>query len=600
MQILANLGAKLSLNSAEFKAGLDDATKNLAKFEANTKKSLKNAQSAKAEMLSTVGRVAGTAAAIMAALGAIANKSDSISDMADAFDASIGSIVGMGKALEMSGGKADNLQNMLSKLSVNAQNAKEGSDQLRDSFKSVGIAAGEVQNLNPDELFQRVAEQLAKIPSATERNAKAFELLGKAAKGVDWNKYVSEYKQVADPELAAAIKESADAWDNMQKGAGKFYYFIVKMLQPVFAMINAMTTLADRYKEFKQEGGTINFDPNNPMAEGTSFAGEGAPKGGVEPPKSSKDTSGGYKQASDKQKRQAEELAKMKEAFNLKVMDLEKTKEQIQREGELIGLNQQDAELKKLAWKFEDENAKVQAELQAQINEEKAKGNEASKEKIALLKQEQETFAALSQFELENAKIAERANVEKIRSRQILTDEEQAGFDQAVSNMAIFGQKSKAAFVAWKAMAIAQTIISTYDGAQKAYSSLASIPYVGPALGVAAAVAAIGAGMARVSAIRATDYQGRAAGGSVIGGQPYIVGENGPELIVPHGSGGTVIPNNRMNSFMNQQPQNVYNAPYIENMSAIDTQSALQFLAKNKMGVYAANQSAARSVPASR
>jgi hypothetical protein len=35
-------------------------------------------------------------------------------------------------------------------------------------------------------------------------------------------------------------------------------------------------------------------------------------------------------------------------------------------------------------------------------------------------------------------------------------------------------------------------------------------------------------------------------------------------------------------------------------MSAIDTQSALQFLAKNKMGVYSANQSAARSIPTSR
>lgn len=599
MQILANLGAKLSLNSAEFKAGLDDATKNLAKFEANSKKSIKNAQMAQAEMLGTLGRVGGTVAAVIAALAAIANKSDSISDMADAFDASIESIVGMGKALEMSGGKADNLQNMLSKLSVNAQNAKEGSDQLRQSFASVGIAAGEVQNLNPDELFARVAEQLAKIPSATERNAKAFELLGKAAKGVDWNKYVDEYKRVADPELAAAIKESADAWDNMQKGAGKFYFFIVKLLQPVFAMVNAMTTLADKYKEFKQEGGTINFDPNNPMAEGIEFKGEGKPKGGVEPPKTTKDTSGGYKIASDKEKRQAEEIARMKEAFNLKVMDLQKTNEQIQREGELIGLSQQDAELKKLAWKYEDENAKVQAELQAQINEEKAKGNEQSKEKIALLMQEQETFALLSQMELENAKLSEEANIAKIRQRQILTDEEQAGFDQTVSNMAIFGQKSKAAFTAWKAMAIAQAIISTYDGAQKSYSSLASIPYVGPALGIAAAIAAIGAGMARVSAIRATEYQGRAAGGSVIGGQPYIVGEKGPELIVPHGSGGTVIPNNRLSGMMGGGGVN-YNGPYIANLSAIDTQSAADFLAKNKQMIWAANISAQRSMPASR
>ena len=600
MQILANLGAKLSLNSAEFKAGLDDATKNLAKFEANSKKSIKNAQVANAEILSTVGRIGGAVAVAVAALGAIASKADGISDMADAFDASIGSIVGMGKALDMSGNKAANLGNMLSKLAANAQNAKEGNDQLRDSFASVGIAAGEVQNLNPDELFQRVAEQLSKITSATERQAKAQELLGKAAKGTDWAKYVQEYQKVADPDLSAAIKEAADAWDNMQKGAGKFYYFIVKLLQPVFALVNAMTNLKSQYDQFKQEGGTINFDPDNPMAEGTSFAGTGKPAAKkAEAPKSSKDTSGGYKQASDLDKRRTEEIAKLKESFNLKVLDLQKTNEQIEREGELIGLNQQDAEMKKLAWKFEDENAKVQAELQAQINEEKAKGLEASQQKIDLLKQEQETFAVLSQMELENAKISEQANIDKIRQRQILTDEEQAGFDSMVSNMAVFGQKSKAAFIAWKAMAIAQAIISTYDGAQKSYSSLASIPYVGPALGIAAAIAAIGAGMARVSAIRATEYQGRAAGGSVTGGQPYMVGERGPELIIPHGSGGTVIPNNRLSGMMGGGGIN-YNGPYIANLSAIDTQSASEFLAKNKQMIWAANISAQRSMPTSR
>ena len=51
---------------------------------------------------------------------------------------------------------------------------------------------------------------------------------------------------------------------------------------------------------------------------------------------------------------------------------------------------------------------------------------------------------------------------------------------------------------------------------------------------------------------------------------------------------------------MGNQAQVVYNGPYIANMSAIDTQSATQFLAKNKQSVWAANQSAQRSLPQSR
>ena len=43
-----------------------------------------------------------------------------------------------------------------------------------------------------------------------------------------------------------------------------------------------------------------------------------------------------------------------------------------------------------------------------------------------------------------------------------------------------------------------------------------------------------------------------------------------------------------------------YNGPYIENMSAIDTQSGAQFLAKNKQAVWATYQSANRSMPVTR
>lgn len=88
-----------------------------------------------------------------------------------------------------------------------------------------------------------------------------------------------------------------------------------------------------------------------------------------------------------------------------------------------------------------------------------------------------------------------------------------------------------------------------------------------------------------------------AAGGEIDG--PTLVGENGPEIFVPQRRG-TVIPNMQAASMGQNQPTVVYNGPYIQNMSAIDTQSAQQFLTKNKTAVYAANMSASRSIPASR
>ena len=82
--------------------------------------------------------------------------------------------------------------------------------------------------------------------------------------------------------------------------------------------------------------------------------------------------------------------------------------------------------------------------------------------------------------------------------------------------------------------------------------------------------------------------------------EPTIVGEHGAELFIPNRQGGTVIPNQQLSGMGGSQPQVVYNAPVIQNMSAIDTQSGLQFLAKNKNAVWSANQSASRGLPASR
>lgn len=90
-----------------------------------------------------------------------------------------------------------------------------------------------------------------------------------------------------------------------------------------------------------------------------------------------------------------------------------------------------------------------------------------------------------------------------------------------------------------------------------------------------------------------------ADGGEPPVGVPSLVGERGAELFVPR-TAGTIIPNNQLSSVLGSGTTINYNAPYINNMSAIDTQSGVQFLAKNKMTIWGLNQSANRSIPAGR
>jgi tape measure domain-containing protein len=93
------------------------------------------------------------------------------------------------------------------------------------------------------------------------------------------------------------------------------------------------------------------------------------------------------------------------------------------------------------------------------------------------------------------------------------------------------GAQNKKAFEASKALAIASALVNTYQGATKA---LATYPWP---FGLIAAAAAVAAGLAQVSAIRSQQYSGRSLGGPVMGGTPYIVGENGPELFTPSTTG---------------------------------------------------------------
>jgi lambda family phage tail tape measure protein len=94
---------------------------------------------------------------------------------------------------------------------------------------------------------------------------------------------------------------------------------------------------------------------------------------------------------------------------------------------------------------------------------------------------------------------------------------------------------------------------------------------------------------------------GFANGGDPPVGQASLVGERGPELFVPK-TAGTVIPNHSLMGMLgNNSGQTInYNGPFIQNMSAIDTQSGIQFLSRNKQAVWAANQSAQRSLPVSK
>lgn len=127
----------------------------------------------------------------------------------------------------------------------------------------------------------------------------------------------------------------------------------------------------------------------------------------------------------------------------------------------------------------------------------------------------------------EDLRISELTTNEKLN----LLDEQKAGVANAMGEIAgVFAKHT----LAYQAFAKAQALIDTYTSAEAAYKALVGIPFVGPALAVAAAAAAIAAGLARVEQIGKVNIpQGFAEGGRLPSGKAgYVEGWHN-EIIAP-------------------------------------------------------------------
>jgi tape measure domain-containing protein len=164
-----------------------------------------------------------------------------------------------------------------------------------------------------------------------------------------------------------------------------------------------------------------------------------------------------------------------------------------------------------------------------------------SQEILEMDQRHAEELQRIKQFEEDKFLIKETYRVQDLEKERLLLDQKKrlreanlssasqifGSFGEAFSNMyELSGKESKKFFKWYKTMQIAQTLIDTYGAAQKAYYSMVGIPYVGPALGVAAAAAAVAAGLTRVALIR--KQKAFAKGGLIPGSSPSDKADNVP------------------------------------------------------------------------
>lgn len=315
-------------------------------------------------------------------------------------------------------------------------------------------------------------------------------------------------------------------------------------------------TIADKIKAVNQEIIDLTTERNNRVAEENKRAEEAEAKR-LEEKKASKESGLAAellaKEQEERDKAAAQELAKLQEkekkiteiAFQEAAVREAILAEQAAANDEtkLAALQEREAQLTSARLQIEAERLdqlKVfdQAELvrlQDTQNKKIAATQQAEKRRTAEIKKAQdEEFNLFVQTTKARQQFEEQTYAQRIATAN-------KGL-QALADLS--KSKSRELFEVGKAAAIAQALVAIPLTAIEAYKSLAGIPIVGPALGVAAAAAAVVTGTQRVNEIRSQRFA-FAEGGIVPGvGNKDTV----PALLTP---GEVVIPKSNFEDIQN-------------------------------------------------
>jgi len=627
-QNVARLGVILGIDVAEFTKGLNEAKSKLKEF---------------ASLAADVA-VAGIAAMTYKAL----EFSDAMSDLSDATGVGIAKILQISDALEMSGGHAEDAGKVLVKFSDNIDKAAQGSKPLQDAFARVGVSLQDLSKLSTEQLLQKATDGMSKLGDKASQTGASLALLGKGFRGTEvegFNRLIQESTKEFD-KFADAVASAADLHDKLAKKATItgliFTEKVLPVLNHIFETINSKGGMAEDVFETLRKGlmglwgaGVVvgkafeyigivkdrvfgNIDTSEMEAKlkkldeetrafvqkwrkidagvyDNEIKAKPGEAGGNRPVTPGKDPAAVRmeqmlavsKLVSVEYQRQMSTLLQQQAIKNL-MAGMTTDEARVQGAVNQV-LDTTSKKLDEIAKKKEEavaHSAGTKEDIKKVTDELDRQAEEVSRlgDIFADMARKNEEYAIKSQrtFEFGWSKAFNQFREDAYNNAKIAEDMFASVTNSMNSAIDTFVTTGKLSFAD-----LAKSVLQDLEKIILKALLMRSITSMGSLMGAEGGIASLIGGFF-------------ADGGSPPVGVPSIVGEKGPELFIPR-QAGTIIPNSQIANAMGGGGQTInYNAPYINSMSAIDTQSAMQFLSQNKMGIWASYQSAAKSLPMSR
>ena len=646
-QNVARLGVVFGMDSAEFEAGLKKASRLLDDMVTKAKYA-----------------GAGLAVAFTAMTARALAYSDQISDVAKANEVAVKTVMALSEGLAQNGGSAENAGKLLSSFTAKIDDAAQGSKEAQATFARLGITLKDLAVKDMTGLFDQAIMSLGRMDDTITRNAIAMTIFGKASKGVDFKGLAEGSQEARDKfaEYADAVEKAGELHDKLDAKATKTMVMFTKAFIPTLNVlmdefnktggametffdftgtgfkklvvgINYLITYLKLLPDYLKAVLDIGFKPSDKWKVLEDIVNteldkvkEFAEKIFEVEVKTTKKIEPSGRQvipftdtdAINKEKRTLQNIELAKQLTTEFDRQSKYQYEQLVLQGRTNILSEKERQIQEAVARVTDETSKKLTEIQNKKEQAGIMGEdprvikelERQKEEVMRLGKSWEDLTKkqiTSQIESQNTfsygwnkafnqYYEDAENYSKLGARAF--DTLTNSMSSAIDN---FVDSGKASFSDFTKSIIKDLIkIQLKMSAMQLFKSgmgmlpVGSIGFGGGGSGVSDMFAS-GGGL-NFGAVASGGAM--ASGGPVEGNTSYLVGENGPELFMPSRSG-SIIPNNKLSDMGGGQTVN-YNGPYIANMSAIDTQSATQFLAKNKQTIYAVNQSASRSIPTSR
>jgi hypothetical protein len=629
-QNVARLGVILGIDVAEFTKGLNEAKNKLVEF---------------ASIASGIA-VASIAGMVYKSL----EMSDAMSDLADATGIAIPKILQISDALEMSGGHAEDAGKVLVKFADNIDKAAEGSKPLQDAFARVGVTLQDLSKLSTTELFDKSINGMTKLNDKASQTGASLALLGKGFRGTDvegFNKLVKQSTEEFD-RFGESVAKAADLHDKLAKKANETgLIFTEKVMPTLNAMFDAINTKGGAAEtafkmlnlvligtwELSREIGQAfdhiglswqlmtgkisasDFERKLMNLENEAIlfrrrmeelqGGEPLTQGGPTPKKP--DTTRPITPGKDPAAVRMEQMLAVSKLVSIEYQRQMSTMLQQQAIRNLmVGMTTNESRVQSAVNQVLDATSKKLEEI-AKKKEEAIAHSVGTKQEIKKvtdeLDRQAEEVTRLGDIFVDMARKNEEASIKSQQTFEFGWTKAFAQFKEDAYNNAkiaedifssVTGNMTNAIdkFVTTGKLSFKDLTISILQDIEKIILRALVMKAI---TGITSSFS--GGGVDNITTEQWTSGK-FADGGNPPVGVPSLVGERGPELFIPRQSG-TIIPNNQLASAMGGNGI-TYNAPVIQNMSAIDTQSALQFIAKNQNSIWAANQAAQRSLPQSR